>query len=124
MRTPADPNVEEIRILNSENNTHYYQYLRRDRTRAFYEFILADRRTVFIPTMPGLSGAGIAGLDAIFDRRPLKFPVHDIVAWLRDNQKAYLGEYPNPTITAQEIEHALERFAALYPPDVAAAEPA
>lgn len=119
-----DPNVEEIRILNSENNTHYYQYVRRDRIRAFFEFIISDRRTVFIPSMPGLSGAGISGLDAIFDRRPHKFPVHDIVKWFRDNQKAYLGEYPNPTITAQEIEHALERFAALYPPDVAAAEPA
>lgn len=120
---PTDPNVEEIRVLNSENNTHYYQYVRRDRIRAFYAFIVADRQTVPAAqiTMPGLSGPAIAGLDAIFDRRPLKFPTHDLLAWFRDNQKAYLGDYPNPTITTQEIEKALERFSAVYPPDVAAA---
>jgi hypothetical protein len=117
-----DPNVEEIRVLNSENNTHYYLYVRRDRIRAFYDFIVADRQTV--PSaqiaMPGLSGTAIAGLDAIFDRRPLKFPAQDLLVWFRTAQKDYLGEYPNPTITVQEIEKALERFSSVYPPDVAA----
>jgi hypothetical protein len=121
-----DPNVEEIRVLNSENNTNYYLYVRRDRIRAFYDFVLADRQTAPAAqvAMPGLSGPAIAGLDAIFDRRPFKFPAHDLLKWFRDSQKAYLGEYPNPTITTQEIEKALERFSAAYPPDVSAGRPA
>src|ERR1035437_1796549 len=102
----TDPNVEEIRILNSEINTYFYLYVRKDRIKAFYDFILADRRTSsFAPSMPGLSGPALAGLDAIFDRRPFKFPVHDLLAWFRDSQTADLGAYPNPTITSQEIEH-------------------
>jgi|SRR5208337_1389242 len=121
---PTDSNVEEIKVLNSENSTHYYLRVRKDRLKAFYEFIMADRRTVFVPGMPGLSGAAIAGLDAIFDRRPFKFPAHDLLAWFRDNQTAYLGASPSPPIGTMEIEHALERFAAAYPPDVSAGVPA
>lgn len=113
-----DPNILEVRMLNSENNTNYFQYLRLDRLKSFYDFIVTDRRPSHCPKMPGLSGAAIAGLDAIFDRRPAKFPYIDVLRWMRDNQKEYLGEYPNPTITIEEIEDALERFSAVWPPDV------
>jgi hypothetical protein len=115
-----DPNIEEVRILNSENHTHYYEYMRSNRLKAFYDFIVKDRRPNNSPKMPGLSGRALAGLDAIFARRPAKFPYQDILKWFRDEQKTYLGDYPNPTITVEEIEDALERFSELYPPDVSA----
>ena len=114
-----DPNLEEIRIFNSENNTHYYLYIRKNRIQEFFSLITKDRHTAgSVSLMPGLTWAAVLGLDAIFDRRPEKFPVQDILHWFRDHQKQYLGEYPNPTITVREIENALERFSTLYPPDV------
>ena len=125
--TPANllmapnPNIEQVRILNSELATHYYLYVRGDRVREFYAFITADRKPDLQPSpIPGLSWSAVLGLDAIFAKRPRKFPTHDLLVWLRDSQKGYLGEYPNPTITLPEIENALERFSAVYPPDVAA----
>src|SRR5271157_6250563 len=113
----TDSNIIEIRVLNTELSTHYYLHVREDRIRAFYDFMAQDRRAVPAPAMPGLSGRAIAGLDAIFHRRPSKFPAHDLLAWFRDNQAAYLGTQPEPAIDAPEIEDALERFSALYPPD-------
>jgi hypothetical protein len=109
-------NIEEIQILNSEINTRYYMYVRRDRLGAFCNFVLSDRRTVPQPGMPGLNGAGIAGLDAIFDRRPRKFPVQDILAWLCRQAAASPG---SPPVTVHEVEDALGRFSAVYPPDAA-----
>lgn len=111
-------NVEEVQILNSEINTRYYMYVRKDRLGAFYSFLLTNRSNTPVPNMPGLSGAGIAGLDAIFERRPKKFPVHDILVWLC----ARLGSPVNPPVTVYEIENALERFAKIYPPDIGADE--
>ena len=110
-------NVEEVQILNSEINTRYYMYVRRDRLAAFRLFVLSDRRTVTVPGMPGLSGAAIAGLDAIFDRRPRKFPVQDILSWLQGRIGA-----AEPPVTAHEVEDALERFSAVYPPDASGPE--
>jgi hypothetical protein len=109
-----DANIEEVQILNSEINTRYYMYVRRDRLAAFRAFVLSDRRTVPPPRMPGLSGAAIAGLDAIFDRRPRKFPVQDILAWLGTR----LGSQ-EPPVALPEVEDALERFAVVYPPGAA-----
>lgn len=112
---PTDPNVEEVRILNSENHTYYYQYLRRDRLQAFYWFLEQNRQpNPPVSPMPGLSGLAIAGLDAIFDRRPLKFPVNDILSWLRENQGHYV---PASNLDLKELEYGLEQFSKLYPPD-------
>lgn len=107
---PRHPNLIDVRILNSENNTFYFFALREDRIRAFYQWIAANRRTAFGAFIPGISGHAIEGLKCIFSRPPDKFPAMDILNWLRNEQKTYLGDYPNPTITVQEIEYALEQF--------------
>lgn len=110
-----NPNVVDVRVLNSENNTYYYFTTREDRLRDFYQFILRDRHVQPEPWMPGLSYAASFGVKAIFCRLPEKFPALDVLTWLRDNQKQYLGDYPNPTIAIPEIESALERFAPTVP---------
>ena len=104
----------EFRIVNSENNTYYYFTLRKDRLSAFFQFIVANRASGMPQNiMPGISGAAMYGLDCIFyGPKPAKFPARDILDFLRNQQLEVLGEYPNPTITSQEIEDGLGRWAA------------
>ena len=114
----TEPNVEQVRIFNSEVSTHYYLYVRPDRLFAFKEFVLTDRRPgTPPPTMPGLSWSAILGLDAIFHQRPKKFPTNDILLWLQE-------QVDDITVSLAEIEDALERFSRQFPPDVSATEDA
>lgn len=115
----SDPNILEIRIKNSENNTHYYFNVRSDRLKAFYNFLNRNRCADTPQGMPGLSWGAILGLDAIFEKRPLKFPVADIVNFLAND---YIPHSSCPAVTSAEIEKTLERFATQYPPDVAASK--
>lgn len=108
---PRDPRVIDVRVLNSENNTYYYFTARQDRLEAFYQFVVTDRRIQSGPWMPGLSGQAIYGVQSIFCGCPARFPSLDILTWFRNEQKTYLGTYPNPTIGIPEIEDALGRFA-------------
>ncbi len=108
---PRNPNVTDVRVLNSENNTYYYFTVREDRLRDFYQFIVRNRCIHSGPWMPGLSYAATFGVKAIFCRIPEKFPAICILTWFRNEQKTYLGEYPNPTIAIPEIEDALGRYA-------------
>jgi hypothetical protein len=105
-----DKLVEEVRVMNSEIHTHYYMYIRRDRLVGFYDFMLRNRKTVSFGLLPGYSAATVLGLSAIFAHIPSKFPITDIIHWLRDEQKNYLGSYPNPTLTAEEICTALAEY--------------
>jgi hypothetical protein len=109
----TDSNVLEVRIQNSENNTAYFLYVRRDRLEAFYNFLNANRCPETPKGMPGLSWAAMMGLDAIFEKRPRKFPVYDIINFLANDV------HSTPAVTAPEIERTLERFGTVYPPDVA-----
>ena len=109
--------TEEIRVFNSDIQTYYYLHIRKDRVQAFYSLIAQERHPARVSSMPGLSWAAISGLDAIFERRPLKFPVYDILHWFCDNALTYAPQF-DPPLTQAEIEHALERFATLYPTDV------
>lgn len=104
--------IVEVRVMNSDLNTHQFLYLRRDRLLRFYDFILLNRCTAMPkPTPgPGISAPASIGLNAIFTIIPQKFPLADVLNWLRDEQQTYLGKYPNPTITFQEIELALAAF--------------
>jgi hypothetical protein len=107
----AEPNTQQISIFNSDSNRPFNLYVRTDRLQAFHDFIIGERHPEYRSSpMPGVSWAVMAGLDAIFARRPKKFPVHDILSWLANSL--------HPAVTTDEIEHALERFSALYPPDV------
>ncbi len=110
--------VSEVRVMNNELNTYQYFYLRRDRLLQFYSFILVNRSTAMFskPMLgPGVSAPAATGLTTIFTTIPQKFPLADILLWLRDEQKTYIGSYPNPTITVQEIELALARFGQTVP---------
>lgn len=111
------PNSEEVRILNSENNTHYFFKIRTDRLAALFTFLMANRSSGFPASiMPGISGAAAYGLDCLFfGPKPGRFPAKDILDWIRSQQLAQLGEYPNPTITTQEIEDALGKWASTVP---------
>jgi len=106
-----DSRIVDVRVLNSENNTYYYFAARADRLTDFYLFILKDRHIQTGPWMPGLSGPAILGVQSIFCSIPNRFPSLDILTWFRNEQKTYIGDYPNPTIAIPEIEDALGRFA-------------
>jgi hypothetical protein len=110
-------NAEEVRVLNSENNTHYWFQVRKDRLSDFYRYLMANRASGMpASVMPGISGAAHYGLDCIFfGPKPNRFPARDILDWIRDQQKPVLGEYPNPTVTSQEVEEALGKWAATVP---------
>lgn len=108
-------NIQEVRIRNSENHTDYYLYVRKDRLKAFYDLLNRNRCPETPSGIPGLSWSAMLGLDAIFEKRPRKFPVYDIVEFLRTD---YVPHSSCPAVTAPEIEKTLERFASLYPPDV------
>jgi hypothetical protein len=107
----ASDKLTEVRVLNSEINTHYFMNLREDRLRDFYKFMMENRRTVSFGHLPGYSAATVLGITTIFSYVPSKFPVVDVITWLRDEQKNYLGGYPNPTVTSDEICTALASFA-------------
>jgi hypothetical protein len=111
------PNTEEVRILNTENNSHYSFTIRTDRLADFYKFLMSNRSSGFpASVMPGISGPAHYGLDCLFfGPKPGRFPAKDILDWIRSQQLSQLGEYPNPTITTQEIEDALGKWAATVP---------
>jgi hypothetical protein len=107
-------NAEEVRILNTENNTFYYFTLRTDRLSAFFQYLKENRSSGYpASTMPGISGPAMYALDCIFfGPKPSRFPAKDILDWLRSQQKEQLGgEYLNPTVTSQEIEAVLGQWA-------------
>ena len=109
----SEPDVQKVSIYNSELGRHFELYVRRDRLSEFCKLVLAGRQPDAPQGMPGLSWAAVTGLDAIFAKRPKKFPVYDIQAWL---QQVLTGQ--EPPVSKPEIEKALERFSAAYPPDI------
>jgi hypothetical protein len=114
---PLKPSVAEIRVLNSENNTHYYMNLYVPTVKEFFKFLLANRKNVYQTNgMPGVAGPATLALERIFANVPTKFPLMDLIRFLRQEQKHFCGEfmfsptYPNPTITYEELEDALVRW--------------
>jgi hypothetical protein len=104
----TESNVLEVKIRNSENHTDYYLYVRKERLQAFHDLLNSNRAPNTPDGMPGLSWGAMLGLDAIFEKRPRKFPVYDILRYLAADSGA----------SGAEIEKTLEKFAALYPPDI------
>lgn len=107
----------EVRVLNQENHTHYYLEIRPERLTQFYNFMERNRCVATSTSkMPGVSGAAVIGLTAIFTVVPSRFPAESILIWLRDEQQAYCGgDFLNPTITVEEIELALAKFGQTVP---------
>lgn len=106
--------LADVRVLNSEINTHYGLKVRQDRLRDFYTFVMANRKTDLL-YMPGMSYAATLGVNTIFPKIPPKFPAGDILFFLVNHAPEVLGFTPDPPLTTQEIENALERFAPLHP---------
>jgi hypothetical protein len=104
----TDSYVLEVRIRNSENSTDYYLYVRRDRLQAFHDLLNSNRAPETPAGMPGLGYAAMLGLDAIFEKRPRRFPVYDILGYLAGDTGA----------SRAEVEKVLEKFATVYPPDI------
>lgn len=108
-------NTLTISVFNSEQQRSFEMFVRKDRLAAFYEFLNSNRCPDAKSGMPGLSWSAHCGLDAIFEKRPRKFPVADILTFFADH---YIPRSPCDRVTPAEIEKALEGFAVLYPPDV------
>jgi len=107
--------IKQISIVNSEYGKPFNLYVRSDRLKAFYRFMINERHPEYKSNpMPGVSWAAVMGLDAVFARRPKKFPVNDILLWLSND---CIPHSDFPRITKDEVEYALERFSAVYPPD-------
>jgi hypothetical protein len=115
-----ESNVLKISVLNSDAGKKFDLYVRKDRLKAFQEFLSRRRwNGEYQPAtsgMPGLSWSAFAGLDAIFDRRPKSFPARDIVQFLADDINLGIGHAP--AVTPHEVETSLERFSAVFPPDI------
>ena len=80
--------IVEVRVMNSENFTNYFLHLRLDRLVHFYDFVMRNRKPNPQPIPgPGISAPAATGLNAIFTTIPQKFPLSDILVWLRDKQK-------------------------------------
>lgn len=108
--------IIEVRVMNSENSTYYYLYLRKDRLTGFYNFILRYRTMIALTKPipgPGVSAPAATGLNAIFTIIPQKFPLADILLWLCTKQKTYLGSQMR--VTLQEIEAALAKYGQVVP---------
>jgi hypothetical protein len=110
-----DDNILKVSIFNSDLQRDFDLFVRKDRLAAFREFAASDRRPGHDAPMPGISWTATLGLDAIFERRPKRFPAQDILAYLAGYCTAHSHGDP---LTPPEVERALERFSALYPPDV------
>jgi hypothetical protein len=115
----GEPDVLRISVYNSDAGRKFDLRIRKDRYKAFQAFLMRRRwNGEYRPVsggMPGLSWAAIMGLDAIFERRPKKFPVRDILRHLADDSVPGGGA---PAVTPHEVESALEAFSSVYPPDV------
>jgi hypothetical protein len=119
-RYPLPRNIQEVRVLNSDNNTHYYMSVYANRMEQFFAFVLADRKTCLqkINQMPGVAAPATLALEQLFTNVPPRFPLPDMIRWMRQEQKMLCGgEYPNPTITYEELEDALARWVAKGIPD-------
>ena len=100
-------NFAEVSIRHRQFSVDYIFRVREDRLRAFYELLLADRRPGCDSPMPGVGWSAALGLTAIFVRIPDRFPLDDIVEFLRADVPPQ-----DPLVSAAEIEGALARFAA------------
>jgi hypothetical protein len=109
-----EDNTLKVSIFNSDLQRNFDLFVRKDRLKAFYDFTIGERHPERTASMPGLSWAAMLGLDAIFERRPKRFPVQDILTYLAGSCTAHT----NDSVTPPEIEYALERFSMLYPPDI------
>jgi hypothetical protein len=98
--------LTEVRVHNTELNTDYYFSVRQDRVNEF----LAWAGSNSVPDLPvakdwseGVSGGACCGLISIFPQIPFRFPMADLLR--------YLSTLGDKSLTLEQVEYALERFA-------------
>jgi len=115
--------LTEVRVLNSENNTHYYMTVREDRLYQFYEFlrrafplssdgvIRSTPHSTVSPSDYFLPAPAVTGLSTIFAYIPQRFPIQDLITWLRQDA----GQKYELAIDMEAIEIALAGFGQTVP---------
>lgn len=105
-------NLLEVNVMHSGLKTPYKLYVREDRLKAFY-----DSLTCFCTFEEkedwsmGVDGAAVVGMNAIFTQIPNKFPMVDIIRFLKE-------DYEKTTTYKTEmakVEHHLGDFGREYP---------
>ena len=110
-----DRHIVEARVLNLENNTHYWVTTYPSEIALFFEFAIKNRRQPPQDNMPGVAGGAALALERLFGNIPVKFPLISLIKHLSLNQVAN-----GPMLSMTEIEDALIRwnsFAALQSND-------
>ena len=109
--------LKDVRVLHGGNHTHYYLTVRDDRLAQFYDFILEHRSSLTAQTseelLPGVSAAAVTGLSAIFTNIPNKFPIQDIITFLRADMMFW--RCPEEVVKLPEVTAALVRFGQSVP---------
>lgn len=80
-----DDTLQRVTILNSENYTKYEFWAICRRLSAFKAFIIEHPDLGELEDWgSGVDSAAVMGMSIIFETIPMKFPVKDILVWLRD----------------------------------------
>lgn len=115
-------NIVDVRVLNSEINSYYSMPVRSDRLAAFLAALADDvaqpgyEHLSDAELATGVSGSATLGMNTIFTHIPQRFPVIDILRYLRRSYYALFDtEMYDTQISLRDVEAALARFAATVP---------
>ena len=102
-----DDTIRRVTILNSDNHTRFEFYIAERRLAHLTQLVL-DSKSEPIPESWGwgVDSAAVLGMNVLFDSIPIKFPVQDILIWLRDEI--------DPDLSLSTFEQALIKLARLY----------
>lgn len=105
-----DDTLQRVTILNSENYTKYEFWAIQRRLAAFKDFVLnTPELKNWMPEAENSWGrntdvdsSAVMGMTSIFETIPHRFPVFDILVWLRD--------YVDPNLSLNAVERGLMLF--------------
>ena len=102
-----DSTRRRVTILNSENHTRYEFFILNQRL-AHLTQLVQETKSDPIPESWGwgVDSAAVMGMGVLFDSIHMKFPVQDILIWLRDEI--------DPDLSLSTVELALIKLARLY----------
>jgi len=102
-----DDTLRRVTILNSDIHTRYEFYASHRRLDHLRELVQETKSDPIPETWGwGVDSAAVLGMSVIFDTIPMKFPVQDILIWLRDDI--------SPDLSLSTVELALIKLARLY----------
>jgi hypothetical protein len=103
----ADDTARRVTILNSDNHTRFEFYVY-DRRLAHLTQLVQESKSDPIPESWGwgVDSSAVLGMNVIFDSIPMKFPLQDLLIWLRDEI--------DPDLSLSTVEQTLIKLARLY----------